>query len=67
MELLTSALLRDGSELTGTELAEADCVVITAAHSTYDWPAILGATRLVVDTRNATRGLESAKARVVKL
>ncbi len=32
-------------------LAEADCVVIAADHSDYDWPAVHRQARLVVDTR----------------
>jgi UDP-N-acetyl-D-glucosamine dehydrogenase len=38
-------------------LGDRDVVLILAAHSTYDWSAIAGASRLVVDTRNATGAL----------
>ncbi len=34
-----------------------DCVVIATDHSQYDYPAIAAKAQLVVDTRNATRGL----------
>jgi UDP-N-acetyl-D-glucosamine dehydrogenase len=34
-----------------------DCVVISTDHSQYDYPAIVAKAQLVVDTRNATRGL----------
>jgi UDP-N-acetyl-D-glucosamine dehydrogenase len=34
-----------------------DCVVLVTDHSTYDIPALVAASKLFVDTRNATRGL----------
>ncbi len=40
-------------------IADYDCVVIVTDHSDYDYPAIVKAAKLVVDTRNATRGIES--------
>jgi len=48
-------------------LQRADCVVIVADHSAYDWEWIVEHSRLVVDTRNATKGVEANSARVVKL
>ncbi|MGQ9459125.1 MAG: nucleotide sugar dehydrogenase [Anaerolineae bacterium] len=47
-------------------LAAADAVVVVTDHSAYDWDAVLAHARLVVDTRNATRGRQG-RARVVKL
>ncbi len=47
-----------------TELEEVgrfDCVMILTDHSEYDWGRIVGEARLVVDTRNATRGIASEK------
>jgi UDP-N-acetyl-D-glucosamine dehydrogenase len=38
-----------------------DCVLIVTDHSDYDYPALVEAAQLVVDTRNATRGIESPK------
>ncbi len=38
-------------------LRQADCVLILAAHSPYDFRRIVEEARLVVDTVNATRGL----------
>jgi UDP-N-acetyl-D-glucosamine dehydrogenase len=40
---------------------EADLVVIVTDHSSYDYPRIVERARLVLDTRNATRGLVSPK------
>ncbi len=53
-------------DLTPSVLASADAVVITTDHSGIDWKMILGNSRLVIDTRNATGGLEG-KARVIKI
>ena len=40
---------------------EFDCVVLVTDHSSYDIAALVAASRLFIDTRNATRGLVSAK------
>jgi UDP-N-acetyl-D-glucosamine dehydrogenase len=49
----TSASLND--------LGQYDCVVIVTDHSDYDYERIVKESKLVVDTRNATHGIESAK------
>jgi len=41
--------------------AEADCVLIITGHSAFNYPAVLERARLVVDTRNAMKGLVSDK------
>lgn len=41
-------------------IPEFDCVVIVTDHSQYDYPAIVKEAKLVVDTRNATRGISAA-------
>ena len=38
-----------------------DCVLIVTDHSDYDYRAIVDQAQLVVDSRNATRGIRSAK------
>jgi UDP-N-acetyl-D-glucosamine dehydrogenase len=43
------------------ELARFDCVLIATDHSLYDREQIVRQSRLVVDTRNATRGIASEK------
>lgn len=40
-------------------LAQYDCVLIVTDHSDYDFAAITQEAQLVVDTRNATRGIRS--------
>ena len=51
--------------LTESSLRNADCVVITAAHSDYDYKEIVKNTKLIIDSRNATKGIKSKK--IVKL
>ena len=57
----------DSVELNCDELREADCVVITTAHDCYNWQWIVDNSPLIVDTRNATRGVVSESGKVVKL
>jgi UDP-N-acetyl-D-glucosamine dehydrogenase len=42
------------------DLGQYDCVVIITDHSDYNYARIVSESRLVVDTRNATRGLVSS-------
>ena len=42
-------------------LAQYDAVVIVTDHSHYDYKAIVEQAQLVVDTRNATKGIDSPK------
>jgi UDP-N-acetyl-D-glucosamine dehydrogenase len=42
-------------------LGEYDCVLIVTDHSDYDYERIVREAQLVVDTRNATRGIQSPK------
>jgi UDP-N-acetyl-D-glucosamine dehydrogenase len=42
-------------------LNEYDCVLIVTDHSDYDYDRIVRESQLVVDTRNATRGIRDAK------
>jgi len=53
-------------ELTPQLLRSVDCVLITTDHSVYDWEMICSNTSLIVDTRNATKGIASAKDKVWK-
>jgi UDP-N-acetyl-D-glucosamine dehydrogenase len=43
------------------KLGQYDCVLIVTDHSDYDYQQIVREAQLVVDTRNATRGIESPK------
>ena len=42
-------------------VADYDCVLIITDHSAYDYPAIVREAQLVIDTRNATKRLDSPK------
>jgi UDP-N-acetyl-D-glucosamine dehydrogenase len=41
--------------------ADADCVVIITDHSAFDYRRLVERSRLIVDTRNALKGVRSAK------
>ncbi|HXG62828.1 MAG TPA: nucleotide sugar dehydrogenase [Planctomycetota bacterium] len=47
-------------------LAASDAVVIVTDHSAYDYPWIVRHARLVLDTRNACRGVRSGREKIVK-
>jgi UDP-N-acetyl-D-glucosamine dehydrogenase len=42
-------------------IGQYDCVLIVTDHSTYDYKGIVDQAQLVVDTRNATKGIKSPK------
>jgi UDP-N-acetyl-D-glucosamine dehydrogenase len=42
-------------------LEQYDCVLIMTDHSDYDYEAIVAQSKLVVDSRNATKGIKSEK------
>jgi UDP-N-acetyl-D-glucosamine dehydrogenase len=54
-------------ELTAERLRASDAVVVTTDHSVVDYGFVARHARLILDTRNATRGLGPVPARIVKL
>jgi UDP-N-acetyl-D-glucosamine dehydrogenase len=42
-------------------LGQYDAVLIVTDHTTYDYPGIVEQAKLVIDTRNATKGIKSPK------
>jgi UDP-N-acetyl-D-glucosamine dehydrogenase len=52
-------------ELTPSNLGSFDCVVIATDHTSYDYQAIVEASPLVVDTRNATRRIARNRNKIV--
>src|SRR5690349_891263 len=40
---------------------EADCVVVVTDHAKFDYPGLVKSARLIVDTRNALKGIQSDK------
>jgi len=51
--------------LTRNSLRNADCIVITTAHRDYDYKEIVENAGLIIDSRNATKGIKSKK--IIKL
>ena len=43
------------------DLGQYDCVLIVTDHSDYDYKKIVSEAKLVVDSRNATKGIQSAR------
>ena len=54
-------------DLTPSALTAADCVVIVTDHSSYDWAFVVANSTLIIDTRNATKDVQSPPGRVLKL
>jgi UDP-N-acetyl-D-glucosamine dehydrogenase len=60
------AIRLDSEPLTQSFLEVQDCLVLVTDHSAFDLEHILRHSRLVVDTRNATRDVPHGRCRVVK-
>jgi UDP-N-acetyl-D-glucosamine dehydrogenase len=54
------------TDLTAEILAAMDCLLLATDHSAYDYGFILEHADLIVDTRNAFKGLSGAAAKVVQ-
>lgn len=52
--------------LTAEYLAEQDCVLIATDHTAYDYSWILGASKMVVDTRNATKHVSGGREKLIR-
>jgi UDP-N-acetyl-D-glucosamine dehydrogenase len=59
-------LCRSSLPLTSAALADQDCVVVVTDHSSYDWPWVAEHAPLIVDTRNALRGVGGCCGHVVR-
>jgi UDP-N-acetyl-D-glucosamine dehydrogenase len=59
--------VRIGVDLTDKELERADAVVIITDHSSIDYQRVLDLASVIVDTRNVTARLSSAKGRIISL
>ena len=57
-------LSMDSRPLTPELLAAQDCVLILTDHSAYDWSWIVEHSKLVVDTRNATRDVRGFREKI---
>ena len=54
------------SELTAEFLAAQDCVLIATNHTAYDYAFIVEHSRMVLDTRNATRDVRVGREKIFK-
>jgi UDP-N-acetyl-D-glucosamine dehydrogenase len=54
------------SALTPEYLAGQDCVLIATDHSAYDYSFIVANSSLVIDTRNATKGVAAGRQKVLR-
>jgi UDP-N-acetyl-D-glucosamine dehydrogenase len=67
-----TTLKMNGNTLKSVELASAniesqDCIIILTDHNNYDFRRIIAESKLVVDTRNATKDLHEFKDKIIKL
>jgi UDP-N-acetyl-D-glucosamine dehydrogenase len=51
--------------LTPEALASYDCVLVATNHSAYDWQLVADHAKLIVDTRNAMRGVRAGDGKIV--
>jgi len=56
----------DSVPLTAEELGKADAVVIVTDHTAVDYDLVVRNSRLVVDTRNATRAVREGREKIVR-
>lgn len=49
------------------DLSSYDCVSVLTDHSYYDWGRIAESATIIVDCRNATRGLKSFRDKIIKI
>lgn len=60
-EILNSVDISPGA------LSTQDCLVILTDHSDYDFYDIVASAKLVIDTRNVTKGMDGFRDRIIKL
>ena len=48
-------------------LQDADCVLITTDHSSYDYDFIVKNAKRVIDARNATKNVKAGRSKIVLL
>ena len=52
-------------ELSPANIAAYDCVLIATDHSSYNYQEIVEVAQIVVDSRNATRGVTRDREKIV--
>ena len=58
---------RQSVPLEASAIASFDAVVVVTDHDGIDWASLVGAARVVIDTRNATREVKVNRDRIVKV
>jgi UDP-N-acetyl-D-glucosamine dehydrogenase len=53
-------------ELNPAMLAAYDCVLVATHHAAYDWQMVADHSKLIVDTRNATRNVKGKQDHIVR-
>jgi UDP-N-acetyl-D-glucosamine dehydrogenase len=66
-KLRVGALSLSSVELNRRTIQEQDCLVLLTDHPAYDFKEILKWARLLIDTRNATKGLHEFSHKIIKL
>jgi UDP-N-acetyl-D-glucosamine dehydrogenase len=56
----------ESQELTPAYLGSQDCVLIATDHSAYDYDFVVQHSKLVLDTRNATKGVAAGREKIRK-
>ena len=59
-------LKMNSEPLTPEFLAEQDCLLLATDHSAYDWDTIVRHSRLIVDTRNATKNVKEGREKIIR-
>ncbi len=57
----------ESQEVTDKLLGSVDAVIITTAHDQYDMDRIVKKAKLIIDTRNATKGILEGASKIVRL
>ncbi|HOV80041.1 MAG TPA: nucleotide sugar dehydrogenase [Bacillota bacterium] len=65
--LLPGGRYMESVNLTESEIAGADCVLIVTDHSCVDYQAVVDHARLVLDTRNATRNVSGGGDKITRI
>lgn len=67
LDLRHEGLNMESVELTADTLHDVDCVVIVTDHSSYNWEWIAQEASIIVDSRNALKGVKETPAHVALL
>jgi len=65
--ILMDSYAMKSTKLTSALLKKTDCVVIVTDHSAYDYDWIVRNSKLIFDTRNATKLVKDNRGRIIKL